>query len=48
MTFLYAVIIGLALFAAKSIMDVRRLSRRYNELLKERAALQRPLDVDPA
>lgn len=47
MTFLYAVIIGLALFAAKSIMDVRRLSRQYTRMLKDRAA-QRPPDGDHA
>lgn len=42
MMFSYAIIAGLALFAAKRIVDVRRLSRRYAQLLKDQAAQPPP------
>lgn len=47
MMFFYAIIAGLALFAVKRIVDVRRLALRYTRLLKDRAA-QRPPDGDHA
>jgi hypothetical protein len=47
MMFFYVMIMGLAVMAAKNILDVRHLALRYTRLLKDRAAQPPPKD-DPA